>query len=64
MPDRTSATETHHEEDCAEAGYFAALASARHLLLATFKPAGGQLAVSVDGLVDGDRATRISIAPP
>jgi len=56
MPDRTPAAENRHQEDPARAGYFAPLASARHMMLTTFKPDGGPASAVVDGVVDGDRA--------
>jgi uncharacterized protein len=47
MPDRIPA-----DED----GYFGPLASARYMMLTTFKPDGRQMSVVVPGLIDGDRA--------
>jgi len=40
----------------ADLSYFAPLASARYVLLTTFKRQGTQISVPVRGMVDGDRA--------
>ena len=56
MPDRTSATEGGYQEGSAGDGYFAPLASARRMMLTTFKPDGGQASAAVHGVVDGGRA--------
>jgi len=53
---RLSATDTNYQQESAGRGYFAALASARYLLLTTFKPVGSPISAPVHGLADGDRA--------
>ena len=40
MPDHLSATESSYLEDAAGGGFFASLASAKYMLLTTFKPDG------------------------
>jgi PPOX class probable F420-dependent enzyme len=56
MPDRTDAAEGRDQREAADGGYFAPLASARHMRLTTFKRGCPPLSASVDGMVDGDRA--------
>lgn len=56
MPDHPSAAQSSHQEGSAGSGYFASLASARHMMLTTFKPDGRQAATVVFGVADGDRA--------
>jgi PPOX class probable F420-dependent enzyme len=56
VSDRPSATESSYHEDAAGGGYFASLASAKYLLLTTFKPDGIPVSAAVHGVVDGDRA--------
>lgn len=56
MSDRPSATESSYQEDAAYGGYFAPLASAKYMLLTTFKPDGIPVSAAVHGVVDGDRA--------
>ena len=56
MSDRPSATESSYQEDAADGGYFAPLASAKYMLLTTFKPDGIPVSAAVHGVVEGDRA--------
>jgi PPOX class probable F420-dependent enzyme len=56
MSDRPSAVQTSYQHEAAGGGYFAPLASAKYLLLITFKPTGTPVYVSVQGMVDGNRA--------
>jgi len=54
MSDSTPATAGSHQEEPVDGDYFAPLASAKHMLLTTFKPDGGQASVVVrGGVVDG-----------
>jgi PPOX class probable F420-dependent enzyme len=55
MPDHGPATKSNYQQDAAE-GYFGPLASARYIRLTTFTPDALPVAVSVDGMADGDRA--------
>lgn len=55
MPHRTSGAENSYQEDSADSGYFASLASARHMMLTTFHPDGRQESAVVHGVADGDR---------
>lgn len=57
MPDRPSVTDSSsYQQESADGDYFAPLASARHMLLTTFKRVGTPVSTPVPGLVDGDRA--------
>jgi PPOX class probable F420-dependent enzyme len=56
MSDRPSPTESSYQEDAADGGYFAPLASAKSMLLTTFKPDSIPVTNRVHGVVDGDRA--------
>lgn len=56
MSDSTPATEGSYPEEPVDGGYFASLASAKHVLLTTFKPEGGQASVVVRGVVVDGRA--------
>ena len=56
MPDRPSAADGGYQQELADDGYFAALASARYTLLTTFKRVGSPVSAPVQGLVEGDRA--------
>jgi uncharacterized protein len=56
MSDRLSAVQTSDQQEAAGGGYFSPLARARYMLLTTFKPNGTPVYVSVQGMVDGDRA--------
>jgi PPOX class probable F420-dependent enzyme len=56
MTDRTCAADGGDQREAADSGYFAPLASARHMLLTTFKRDGVPVSTSVYGVVDGDRA--------
>jgi len=51
-----SATVSSYQQDAADSGYFAPLASARYLQLTTFKSDGIPVSAAVRGVVDGDRA--------
>lgn len=54
MSDSTPATRGSRQEEAVDGGYFAPLASARYMLLTTFKPDGGQASAVVSGgVVDG-----------
>jgi PPOX class probable F420-dependent enzyme len=55
MPHRTSGAENGYQEDPADSGSFASLASARHMMLTTFDPDGGQETAVVHGVADGGR---------
>lgn len=57
MSDRQSATDSRasDQHEAADVGYFAPLASARHLLLTTFERDGTSVSAPVAGVVDGDR---------
>ncbi len=54
MPDSTPPTVGSDQEELVDGDYFAPLASAKYILLTTFKPDGGQASVVVrGGVVDG-----------
>ena len=56
MPDRTRAADSGDQQEAAGGGYFAPLVPARYLRLTTFTRDGVPVAVTVHGMVDGDRA--------
>lgn len=55
MPDHTSEAHSGIPLDSADGGYFASLASAKRLMLTTFKPDGAQATTAVDGVTEGGR---------
>jgi len=55
VSDCSPATDSSHQ-DAADSGYFARLAPARYVLLATFKPDGTVVSDPVQGVADGGRA--------
>lgn len=55
MPDRMSAPHSEVQGDSADGGYFTSLASAKRMMLTTFKPDGGQATTAVDGVTEGGR---------
>lgn len=56
MSHSTSATGGGHQREAVGGGDFAALATARHMLVTTFKPDGIPLSATVHGIVEDDRA--------
>lgn len=56
MSERTSATGGGDQREAAGGDDFAALASARHMMLTTFRPDGIPLSAAVRGIVEDDRA--------
>jgi len=56
MSDRLPAADRSRQPEAAGGSYFAPLASARYMLLTTFKRQGTPVSVPVRGIVDGDRA--------
>ena len=53
---RSSVTERSDREEIADGSYFAPLATARYLLITTFKQKGTPVSTHVQGIADGDRA--------
>jgi len=56
MSDRLPTADRSRQPEAGGGSYFAPLASARYLLLTTFKRTGTPVSVPVRGIVDGDRA--------
>lgn len=56
MSDRMSSADTHHQQDAADSGHFAPLASAKYMQLTTFTRDGRPVPARVHGVTDGDRA--------
>lgn len=55
MSHRTSGAENSYQAEPTDSGYFASLASARHMMLTTFHPDGRQESAVVHGVADGGR---------
>jgi PPOX class probable F420-dependent enzyme len=56
MSERPVAAESSYQQEASHAGYFAPLASAKYMLLTSFKRNGTPVYTSVQGMVDGNRA--------
>lgn len=59
MSGRRSATDDHDQQEAVGVGYFAHLASARHLLLTTFERDGPPVSAPVPGWLTGIEPTSL-----